>query len=273
MVSVQVSTAPEPPPSLVQVFELSTFKQQRQIFLNLLTDPTDITSCHHYDCLYVSDGESKSIHRLNSAGKSTSWKVNNTPVALSVSPSHSVIITCKESSKVFEFTTQGKLVREFSIDGISDCLSSYLLSSGELILISGEETQAPLFVLDGTLPLESSAGKANETGKQMEKSEKKFESKASRIVTSRDKPEQLTSIELKDTVHMLIDIHGHIFVLADSKVHLVDPQLDQVKELIDLRSFGMESPRRMCIDSENGRLYVMSNAEVNQLLVFELNDR
>ena len=74
-----------------------------------------MASCHRYQCVYISDCRNNVIHKVCGKNQITQWPVNDEPEGLSVTSSSNVLVTCYLVRKIKEFTTDGKLLREISL--------------------------------------------------------------------------------------------------------------------------------------------------------------
>ena len=76
----------------------------------------DIVACVHNRCVYVSDATPKSVHRIALSDRTvTCWPVHDTPAGLSVSHTHSVLVSCLGVRKIKEFSTDGQLLHVLTL--------------------------------------------------------------------------------------------------------------------------------------------------------------
>jgi len=70
-------------------------------------------------------------------------------------------------------------------------------------------------------------------------------------------------------VHVTVDSDGFIYVLdgLNRCIQLLDSDLRHVRDLLDGQR-GLKEPRRMCVDGQNGRLYVAEGA--GNVLVYDI---
>jgi len=95
----------------VEVYDVITYRLQRCLTVPDIRGFTDMTSCEHYCCIYISDGTVKCIHRLDAQGAAKQWPVSDIPEGLSVNAQHNLLVTCDEAREIKEFTTDGDIVR------------------------------------------------------------------------------------------------------------------------------------------------------------------
>ena len=70
-------------------------------------------------------------------------------------------------------------------------------------------------------------------------------------------------------VHVTVDSDGFIYVLDghNRSIQLFDADLRHLRDLLDEQR-GLREPRKMCVDGQNGRLYVAEGA--GNVLVFDI---
>ena len=79
----------------VEVYDATTYSLLRQLTVPGLKGLTDMTSCKHHRCLYISDHISKCVHRVELQGNATNWPVNDEPCCISVTSQFTVLVTCR----------------------------------------------------------------------------------------------------------------------------------------------------------------------------------
>jgi len=104
----------------VEVYDTQSYRLLQRMTIPLLSTMNDMASCEHNRCLYISDAKA-SIHRVGlrivwlSRPDVKLWPVNDVPACLSVTDSHSVLVTCDQARKIKEFGADGKLLRQLSV--------------------------------------------------------------------------------------------------------------------------------------------------------------
>ena len=63
----------------VDVFNVNTLSQQRQILVNGLRRPRDTASCAQNNCLYICENGGRRVYRVELSGSPTNWTVNGCP--------------------------------------------------------------------------------------------------------------------------------------------------------------------------------------------------
>ena len=101
----------------VDVYESRSRRLLRRVLINGLQEGTDMTSCTRHQCVYLADSKAKVIYRL-SADRTTlsKWSVGDSPLGLSVTSNHNLLVTCPVTRTLKEFTTDGRLVREIVLE-------------------------------------------------------------------------------------------------------------------------------------------------------------
>jgi len=100
----------------------------------------DMTACAYNSCACISDSADKRIHKvgLPHGNDVTHWPVDDKPARLSVTDTHSVLVTCREVRKIKECSTDGKLLREIQLpQDITSPWHTVQLSYGQFILCHG----------------------------------------------------------------------------------------------------------------------------------------
>jgi len=98
-----------------------------------------IVACPHYQCLYISGGYDSCVHRVALINDAvTDWPVYDSYRGLSVTDTHSVLVTCDKARKIKEFSTDGKLLRQIQLpEDVVSPRHTIQLSSGEFIVCHG----------------------------------------------------------------------------------------------------------------------------------------
>ena len=100
----------------------------------------DMTSCIRRKCLYMSNNDSRCIHRFDlSSSAITKWSVPGSPYGLSVTPGCNLLVTCGgQTSKLVELSAEsGQCVREITLQADIECpRHAVQLTTGRLQLYS-----------------------------------------------------------------------------------------------------------------------------------------
>lgn len=103
----------------IEVYDTSTFKLQRSLDVADLSDDMNngMTSCRANNCLYVNDYNGDVVFRVDVSGNKTvlSWEVGGNPMGISTNAACNVLVTCHWTKKLQEYTPNGSLIREISV--------------------------------------------------------------------------------------------------------------------------------------------------------------
>jgi len=220
----------------IKVYDKDSYRLKRKLTVRGLISAGDIAACGHNRCAYVSDGESDRVHKLAlPAGADVrSWPVNDKPFGLSVTDSHTVLVTCGDVilSKIKEFGTDGQLFRQLQLPGdVMSPLHTVKLSSKQFMVCHGQSRhRVCLLSCDGQL-VESSYGSPGSGSQQM-----------------------------NEPAHLAVDRNGYVFVADynNSRVLLLSPSLTYIREVVS-RNKLVGWPVRLCLDEARSRLYVAVN--------------
>jgi hypothetical protein len=128
------------PQQRIEVYDTTTFTQQRSISVSQLDKASGLTSCVVNMCLYVSDHGNDRVHKVEMSDSSatsqqssygygyygydkvkkatTYWNVGVRPAGLCVTSVNNVLVTCNIENSVREYTTQGKMVRRITFQSV-----------------------------------------------------------------------------------------------------------------------------------------------------------
>ena len=234
----------------VEVYDVISYRLQRYLTVPHARSFTDMTSCEHFLCLYISDYIAQSVHRLDLEGNATKWPVSDEPWGLSVNAHHSLVVTCDQVGKIKEFGTHGNLLRVVILpDDVSGPWHAIQLTSGQFVVCHVDPEHAVHRVCktsaDGRELVHSHGGqRGSDTGQY-------------------DGP-----------VRLAVDNNEFVFVVDvnNRRVTLLSPTLDYVRQVVssELVEWG---PNRLCLDVQRRRLYVADNevkSTAGRVLVFSV---
>jgi len=223
----------------IEVYDKDSYKLQRCITVPKLIAGNDMIACVHNRCAYICDvaDTNHCIHRvgLPHGVNVTNWPVNDTPHCLSVTDTHSVLVTCREVRKIKEFSTDGKLLRQILLaeDVVSPC-HTIQLSSGEFVVCHGG--------LDDPVHRVCLIGSDG------------------RVVKSYGGPVGAGTQQMYVPARLAVDRNGFVFVadVYNQRVLLLSPALTFVREVVSREQLKWR-PVRLWYDSDRRRLYVIVN--------------
>ena len=221
----------------IEVYDVITYRLRRCLTVPNIRGCNDMTSCEHYQCVYISDHVVECIHRLDSQGKAaTQWPIDDRPSGLSVNTAHYLLVTCDEVRKIKEFTTTGDLLREITLpDDIIKPWHAIQLTSGQFIVCHGSRDDAVhrvcMISADGRQIVHSHGGQPGSDNDQY------------------NVPR-----------HLAVDANHFVFVVdvINRRVKLLSPKLHYIRDVVtcDLLKW---LPRRLHLDARTRRIYVADN--------------
>ena len=242
----------------VEVYDVLTFKLQRHITVPqmgqrpsgmtacaikecLYLSDCDNTSVHRMcrsECLYLSDCDNTSIHRMEKSGRNAvKWSVAGGPRGLSVNIAHNLVVACCEANKLQEYKTHGSLVREI-------CLQAGVTSPWHAIQLSTGDYVVSQWTSSGVVSVVAADGQVvRSNGKKCIWGDGLMKNPAGLAMTKKD--------DIPDA-----DEHNN-------------RSTGRVQELALSVDGGIGSPLGLCLDESRGRLYVGEFERKRRVLVFD----
>ena len=237
----------------VEVYDSNTLNLTSRLPVSGLADPSDLTSCSKFRCLYISDLRGgNEIRRVELGGATTRWKVNDAPYGLSVTPDPDfhVLVTCGDVRKLKDFTTNGTLVRQILLQENLANPWHAIQFDGQFIVSHGWMRSEPLHrvcIVNST----------------------------SHTTRCYGGPPGSAAGQLYEPRYLATDGEGNVLVAdrTNQRVLLLNKTLEYVGELISTRNSGRLGfePWRLCLDVSRGRLFVTDNRQ-KDMLVFQVRD-
>ena len=220
----------------VEVYDVITYRLQRCITLSKSDGVNDMTSCEHYQCVYIADPILSYIHRVDVQGAATHWAVNDIPHGLSVNKANNVLVTCHVVRKIKEFSSHGHLLREITLpDDVIKPWHAIQLTSGQFVVCHGHCTdpihRVSVVSENGHDTLLAHGGQQGaDTGQY-------------------DVP-----------AHLAVDNNEFVFVADQNnrRVTLLSPTLNYIRQVVS-RDKLRWYPTRVHLDVQKRRLYVAEN--------------
>jgi len=222
----------------ISAYDTTSYRLQRRLNVPGLDTSADMVSCAHNCCLYISCDQC--IHRVALPDAAvTKWQVNEEVNNLSVTDTHSVLVTCSKSRQVKEFTTFGRLLREIKL--AQDVMSPWhaiQLSSGQFLVCHGGNDPVHRVCLvgaDGQV-VKAYGGRRGSGNRQV-----------------------------NVPVHMAVDSNGVVYVvdLGNRRLFLLSPELTYVRDIASGQHLKWDpdrwGPNRLFLDADKGQLYVAEN--------------
>jgi len=246
----------------VEVYDISSYTLKRRLAVSNLRNPLDIAACVQMKHVYVVDGldpsgkvfaveaqqtsDDATVSSSNRRGSisiscsSTSWSVGEVAMNVSVTSTATVLVTCGNVAQLREFTHDGQLVRQISLNAeLVSAQHAVQLTAGDcfvvchgwmnddlhrVCVVNAEDADSPPVHVYG-----SHRGSAS-------------------------------SNSLHNASHLSVDSQrGCVFVvdMGNRRVVALDFKL---KKLADIPVVDKKRlPSRMCLDAERCLLYVACN--------------
>jgi len=218
----------------VEVYDVISYRLQRCLTVPDIIGFCDITSCEHYNCVYISDHVIECIHRLDVQGAATRWPVNDEPNGLSVNAAHSLLVACSRVRKIKEFSSHGDLLRELTLpDDVTNPWHTIQLTNGQFIVCHGDVddplNRVCMISADGRHIVHSHGGqRGSYTG------------------------------QYRGPVHLAVDNNEFVFVadLNNRPVTLLSPTLQYVRQVVSSDKLKGLFWWQLYLDVQRRRLYV-----------------
>jgi len=119
----------------VEIYDASTTTLERRLPIpGISHSASAIAACPRNKCLYLSDWDNPSIHRVDLATNAAKkWGVAKTPQGLSVNKDHNLLVACLMDNKLQVYTTEGHLVTAICLAGDFPC-HAIQLSTGDYVV-------------------------------------------------------------------------------------------------------------------------------------------
>ena len=218
----------------VQVFSVDTFTLKRCLPVIGLSNAWDLASCAQNYNLYGINYNGNDVFKVDIRGNATnssSWTVNGATYTLSVTDKPSVLVSIYNTSKLKEFTGDGRLIREIDVSQIAPGPFHSVQLSNNQFLVSSNSGAQRLHVID-------------EDGK---------------LVQSHSSQTESAIGQVQDLSHLIVDKQGFIAAAdySNNKVLLFSPSLTYVRELISADKGLPKEPIRMHFDEKRRLLFVV----------------
>jgi len=229
----------------IEVYDMDSYRLQRCLTVTGLGRIADMTACVHNSCAYISEWEGKRIHKvgLPYGVDITNWPVNNKPALLSVTDTHSVLVTCDKVRKIKEFSTDGELLREIQLpQDITSPWHTIQLSNGQFIVCHGNIADPVHRVcLIGS---------------------------DRHVVKSYGGPRGSGSQQMNVPWYLAVDMNGFVFVVDTNnyRVLLLSPELTYVCDVVSRDQLKWH-PKRLFLDVQRRRLYIAVNELKGRVIV------
>ena len=221
----------------IEVYDAKTFVFRRHIKVPGLGEyPYGCAVCPHNRCLYASDFDNHSVHRVELSGANAvmKWSVGRCPVGLSVNSDQNLLVVSRDERKLQKFTTVGTLLQNIQLHaGIGNPWHAVQLPTGQfLVSHSGSLHRVCLVGADGAV-VRSYGGQ---------------------------KGSQLT--QMNEPAGLAVDGEGRVLVAEwdNNRLLVIDQSLSSAHEMSVGVHGGLKGPYSLCYDQSRRRLYIGERA-------------
>jgi len=229
----------------VEVYDAVTLTLQRRLTVSRHGSwLTGLAACPNNNCLYASDNNNNSVHRVELSGRNAvkKWSVARHPAGLSVNNEHNLIVACCGADKLQEYTTHGSLVREICLQaGVTRPHHAIQLSTGDYVVSQ--------YTSPGVVSVVGVDGQ---------------------VVRSYGQPQTSDERQMKYPTSLAVTMNDDILVADqdNNRILSISSSLGSIQELAVPVDVGICWPRRLCLDETRGRLYVGEWGGAHRVLVF-----
>ena len=231
----------------VEVYDTRTFILQRHLTIpGFGSCCYGLAACICNNCLYASDYRNSSIHRVDLSGSNAmkKWSVGSYPRGLSVNKAHNVVVACLEANKLQEYTTDGSLVREISLQraGLPSPWHAVQLSTGDYVVSQ--------FTSPGVVSVVGADGQ---------------------VVCSYDQSQPSNVGQMKYPRCLAVTNNDDILVadFDNHRILFMNSSLSSSQVLALSLDKGIQWPLGLCLDESRGRLYVTEEIGYQRVLIFD----
>jgi len=217
----------------IEVYDANTFTLQRHITVpGLDGNSYGLVACPKNNCLYASDCDNHSIHRVDLSGSNAvlKWSVPRWPRGLSVNSEHNLLVVCLSARKLQIFTTHGTLLRDIQLPAdIEYQWHAVQLSTGQFLFSHGGSLHRVCLVgVDGAV-VRSYGGQQGS---------------------------QLT--QMNEPAGLAVDREGRVLVADEynNRLLVIDQSLSSAHEMSVSVDGGLKQPISLWYDQSRRRLYI-----------------
>ena len=229
----------------IEVYNSMTFTLQRCLTVpGLGPRLMGLIGCLYNNSLCVSDYDHGSVHRVDlSRNTVKKWSVASQPTGLSMNKAHNLVVACYGANKLQEYTMDGILVREISLQaGVTSPWHAIQLSTGDYVVSQCASPGVVSVVrVDGQVVHSYGQSQTSDVGQMT--------NPTSLAVTSND--DILVADELND------------------RILSINRSPNRAEEMALSVDGGIRYPIGLCLDESSGRLYIGEWCGQHRVLVFD----
>jgi len=221
------------PQQRIEVYDAKTFTLQRHITVPRLGRYSfGLAACPDNNCLYASDWDNASVHRVELSGNNAvmKWSVARQPAGLSVNSEHNLLVVSEDESKLQIFTTHGTLLQNIQLQAdIKYPFHAVQLPTGQfLVSHSNSLDRVCLVGVDGA------------------------------VVRSYGGQEGSQLTQMNGPTGLSVDREGRVLVADhhNNRLLVIDQSLSSAHVMAVCVDGGLNHPYRLWYDQSRGRLYI-----------------
>jgi len=217
----------------IEVYDAATFTLQCRLAVPRLGSRTyGLAVCPVNNCLYASDWQNSSVHRVELSGSNAvmKWSVARHPAGLTVNRAQNLLVVSYGACMLQEFTTRGALLQNIQLQSdVADPWHAIDMGNDQFAVSCREMLDVCLVSRKGAV-VRSYKG---QTGSQM--------------------------MKVKYPAGLAVDKHGNILVAdeGNNKLLVLDSSLTSAHEMsVSVDDGGLIGPYSLWYDQSRGRLYI-----------------
>jgi len=232
----------------VEVYDAVTFTLQRRLSVPGLGRSFGLAACAGNKCLYASDFDNDSVHRVELSGSNalTNWSVGRHPVGPTVDSAKNVIVVIRDGRQLQQFTTHGTLLQTIQLQPDIDFpIQVVELSNGQLVINhTGAHHRVCLLDVNGA------------------------------VVRSFGGTPGSDLTKMKCPVGLAVDEDENILVAdrGNNRLLVLYRSLTSAREMPVSVDGGLKGPHSLWYDKSRGRLYIGELSGYRVIIIDHLKD-
>jgi len=234
----------------IEVYDAATFKLQRCLAVPGLGIWTyGLAVCPVNNCLYASDWDNSSVHRVELSGSNAvmKWYVARQPRGLTVNRAQNLLVVSLDENKLQEFTTVGTLVQNIQLQSDAAGHPGHAIDMGNgQFVVSHHKPLYEVCLVDRTGAVVRRY--RGQTGSQM--------------------------MKMNYPAGLAVDKHGNIIVAEqwNNSLLVLDSSLSSAHEMSLSVQGGLMGPCSLWYDKSRGRLYIGELGGGRVIVIDQLKD-
>jgi len=232
----------------IEVYYAATFTLQRRVAMpEFGSSATGLAVCPVNNCLYASDWNNSSVHRVELSGSDAvmKWSVAGHPAGLTVTRAQNLLVVSDGEDKLQEFTTRGSLLQIIQLQSdVAGPWHAVDMANGQFVVSCRKMHDVCLLNRNGAVVRRY----RGQSGSQM--------------------------MTMKCPMGLAVDKHGNILV-ADrgyNRLLVIDSSLTSAHEMSVSVDGGLSEPRSLWYEKSRGRLYIGEEFGGRVIVIDQLTD-